>query len=229
MVLVAQQQFRLSGLTRPNKRSPASKLTHAMSSSAGGGGGGVGAGVGVASATEVLAGIDSLDGSSTHGVGGSRASSRASSSTTRVRMSSTTKHQQSSDAMTALAGRLSGIGGDEVAAMATLGIAQPPTPTLTTGGASSTLREQDEVVQRLQKHNFNLMLRIYYLEERLAQARGETGVGQSEAQLQEQIMEYKVHDRTTSVLEARLTHAHTDSCSASPGARGGTYAGGGGA
>ena len=70
------------------------------------------------------------------------------------------------------------------------------------------------MIQRLQKHNFNLMLRIYYLEERLAAYTGGDGEPVSESELQEQVVELKVlieersqelEDRNVLLVKVRAT------------------------
>ena len=81
-------------------------------------------------------------------------------------------------------------------------------------GPGGTLKEQEDVIQRLQKHNFNLMLRIYYLEERLAAYTGGDGEPVSESELQEQVVELKVlieersqelEDRNVLLVKVRAT------------------------
>ena len=57
---------------------------------------------------------------------------------------------------------------------------------------TGAVKEQEAVIQRLQKHNFNLMLRIYYLEERLSQLTGADGGEEDMSAVHEQVIELKV-------------------------------------
>ena len=60
------------------------------------------------------------------------------------------------------------------------------------GGSSFTMRECDETMRDLRKENFNLKLRIYFLEERLGTARIVAAAGSKEELVQNNI-ELKVH------------------------------------